>query len=126
VRILSTDTFYEQVDQIELAQQDTPEALDQIENDPDCSFSRKSFPPKGQGAVLRMLSTQTRGFYDIQRTQKGGSAVTYRWDGQRYVADGKDSGDHHVRDEWDWCTGRRYLADHGLPAPAQPSAPSRH
>jgi hypothetical protein len=121
VRILSTDTFYEQVDQIDLAQQDSLEALDQIENDPECSFSHKSFPPKGRGAVLRMLSTQTHGFYDIQRTLKGGPGVTYRWNGQRYVMEGKDPVDHHVRDEWDWCTGRRYLADHGLPTPTSPA-----
>jgi hypothetical protein len=137
VRILTTDAFYEQFDQIELAKQDTEEAMNQIENDPECSFGYKVFPPKGQAAVLRMLSSQTKGFYDIQRTQKGGPTVTYRWDGQRYVTDGKDPIDHHVREEWDWCTGRRYLKDHDLPPPApsktdtKPSAaptlnPSKH
>jgi hypothetical protein len=118
VRILSTDAFYEQLDQVELAMQHTDEASNQLEDDPDCSFSyTKAFPPKGEGAVFRMLSTQTKGFYDIQRTQKGGPTVTFRWDGQRYVMDGKDPIDHHVREEWDWCTGRRSLAGWGLPQP---------
>jgi len=119
VRVLTEDAFYEQFDQIELAKQDTEEAMNQIENDPECSFSyTKAFPPKGQASIFRMLSSQTKGFYDIQRTQKGGPTVTYRWDGQRYVMDGKDPVDHHVREEWDWCTGRRYLKDHDLPPPA--------
>ena len=122
VRILTADAFYEQFDQIELAKQDTQEAVDQIENDPDCSFSYgKTFPPKGRAAVFRMLSSQTKGFYDIQRSQKGGPTVTYRWDGQRYLIDGNDPVDHHVREEWDWCTGRRHLADQGLP----PVAPAK-
>jgi hypothetical protein len=120
VRILTTDAFYEQFDQIE----ETEESMnDSVVNNPECSFSYDgAFPPKGRGAVLRMLSTQTQGFYDIQRTQKGSPGVTYRWNGQRYVMDGKDPIDHHVRGEWDWCTGRRYLADHGLPAPTTPAA----
>jgi hypothetical protein len=125
VRILTTDAFYEQLDQIELAKQDSEEAIDKIEDNPDCSFSyTKAFPPKGQAAVFRMLSSQTKGFYDIQRTQKGGPTVTYRWDGQRYVMDGKDPVDHHVREEWDWCTGSRYLKDNDLPplAPAKTDA----
>jgi hypothetical protein len=138
VRILTTDAFYEQLDQIELAKQDAEEAVEQIEDDPDCWFSyTKAFPPKGQASVFRMLSSQTKGFYDIQRTQKGGPTVTYRWDGQRYVLDGKDPVDHHVREEWDWCTGRRFLEDNDLPPPApsktdpKPSAaptlnPSKH
>jgi hypothetical protein len=138
VRILTTDAFYEQFDQIDLAEQDTEEALNQMVNDPECSFSyEKPFPPKGQGSVFRMLPSQNKGFYDIQRTQKGGPTATFRWDGQRYVMDGKDPIDHHVRDEWDWCTGRRYLKDHDLPLPApskadiKPSAapapnPSKH
>jgi hypothetical protein len=114
VRILTTDAFYEQLDQIELAHQHTDEASNQLEDDPDCSFTyTRAFPPKGEGAVFRMLSTRTKGFYDIQRTQKGGPTVTFRWDGQRYVMDGKDPVDHHVRDEWDWCTGRRSLASWG-------------
>jgi len=119
VRILTTDAFYAQLDQIELAGQNTEEAVEQIEDDPDCWFSyTKAFPPKGQAAVFRMLSSQTMGFYDIQRTQKGAPTVTYRWEGQRYVIDGKDPVDHHVREEWDWCTGRRYLKDQDLPPPA--------
>jgi hypothetical protein len=140
VRVLGTDTFYEQVDQIELAKQDSEEAINEIINDPDCSFSEKVFPPKGQAAVFRMLPTQTQGFYDIQSTQKGRAPLTYRWNGQRYVMDGKDAVDHHVREEWDGCTGRRFLADHGLPAPppgkpdkpeakapaASGSSPSKH
>jgi hypothetical protein len=119
VRILTTDAFYEQVDQID----ETEEAVnDLVVNNPECSFSYDgAFPPKGRGAVLRMLSTQTHGFYDIQRTLKGGPGVTYRWNGQRYVMEGKDPVDHHVREEWDWCTGRRYLADHGLPTPTSPA-----
>ena len=122
VRILTTDAFYEQFDQIELSYQDTDEAVGQIVNNPDCSFSYvKSFPPKGEGAVFHMLPTQTQGFYDIQRTQKGEPTVTYRWNGQRYVMEGKDPVDHHVREEWDWCTGRRYLEDHRLP----PVAPAK-
>lgn len=116
VRILSADTFYEQFDQIELAKQDTEEALFQIENNPDCSFSDEVFPPKGQAAVFRLLSSQSKGFYDIQRTRTGAPAATFRWDGQRYVMDGKDPLDHHVREEWDVCTGRRSLDYHKLPS----------
>lgn len=123
VRILTADAFYEQLDQIELAEQETEEALDQIVNNPECSFSYEApFPPKGRAAVFRMLSSQAKGFYDIQRTQKGGPTVNFRWDGQRYVMEGKDPIDHHVREEWDWCTGRRYLKDHGLPMPEPPKA----
>jgi hypothetical protein len=135
VRILTTDTFYEQFDQIELAKQDTEEALNQIEDDPDCSYKDKVFPPKGRVAVFRLLASQSKGFYDIQRTRKGAPAATFRWDGQRYLMDGKDPVDHHVREEWDSCTGRRYLDYHGLPAPmpakvdraeAKPAAPAGH
>jgi hypothetical protein len=38
--------------------------------------------------------------------------------------DGKDPVDHHVREEWDWCTGSRYLKDNDLPplAPAKTDA----
>lgn len=121
VRILETDAFYEQLDQIELARQDTQEALDQLIDDPDCSFSYSGpFPPKGRAAVFRMLPSKTLGFYDIQRTQKGGPTVVFRWNGQRYLMEGKDPVDHHVREEWDWCTGRRYLERYRLPPPAAP------
>ena len=115
VRILTTDAFYEQVDWVKPADGDA----DESEEDPECYFSySEPFPPKGQAAVFRMLSGQTKGFYDIQRTQKGGPAVTYRWDGQRYLMDGKDPIDHHVREDWDWCSGPRYLKDNDLPPPA--------
>jgi hypothetical protein len=118
VRILTSDAFYEQLDQVALSQQDTEEAMNQLVDDPACSFDHgKPFPPKGQAAVFRMLPTQTKGFYDIQRTQRGGLGTTYRWDGQRYVMDGKDPVDHHVREEWAACSGRRYLDYHGLPLP---------
>ena len=134
VRILATDAFYEQLDQVELSKQDTEEAMNQLVDDPDCSFSYdKAFPPKGRGAVFRMLPSKSQGFYDIQRTRKGAPAATFRWDGQWYVMDGQDPLDHHVREEWDSCTGRRYLDYHGLPAPtpakadkaqAKPAAPA--
>jgi hypothetical protein len=122
VRILETDAFYEQLDQIELARQDTEEAMNQLVDAPDCSFDYdKPFPPKGRAAVFRMLPSKTLGFYDIQRTQKGGPTVVFRWNGQRYLMEGKDPVDHHVREEWDWCTGRRYLERYRLPPPAAPA-----
>jgi hypothetical protein len=62
-----------------------------------------------------MLESQTQGFYDIQRSRKGGPTVTYRWSGRGYVMDGTDRADRRAREEWDWCGGRRYLADHGFP-----------
>lgn len=122
VRILEADAFYEQLDQIELARQDTEEAMNQLVDAPNCSFDYdKPFPPKGRAAVFRMLPSKTQGFYDIQRTQKGGPTVVFRWNGQRYVMEGKDPVDHHVREEWDWCTGRRYLERYRLPPPAAPA-----
>lgn len=125
VRILTTDTFYEQLDQVELAKQDTEDAMNQLIDNPDCSFDDgKPFPPKGQAAVFRMLASKNQGLYDIQRTQKGAPTTVYRWDGQRYVREGKEPVDHHVRDAWDACTGRRHLDYYGLPspAPAKPEA----
>ena len=125
VPILTTDAFYEQsyqVEPVKAEQEDSQETVASIPSNPRCSFgSKQATPPTGRGAVFRMLASQTQGFYDIQRTQKGGPTVTYRWNGQRqrYVMDGKDPVDHLVREEWDWCTGRRYLADHGFPPPAQ-------
>jgi hypothetical protein len=121
VPILMTDAFYEQSYQVGPAKEDSPETVADSPNNPRCSFGSKQIvSSKGQGAVFRMLSSQTQGFYDIQRTQKGGATVTYRWNGQRYAMDSKDPVDHRAREEWDWCTGRRYLADHGFPPPAPP------
>jgi len=96
VRILAADAFYQQ--------NDIDSENDQaVGYDPECSFSEgRPFPPKGRGAVFRMLPTQTNGFYDIQRTLKGGPTVTFRWDGQRYGMEGKDPVDHRMREEWDW------------------------
>lgn len=57
----------------------TTEALEKLVDDPDCSFSYTGpFPPKGEGAVFHMLPSQTKGFYDLQRTEKYGPTVTYR------------------------------------------------
>jgi hypothetical protein len=123
VPILTTDAFYEQsyeLEPVKAAEEDSHETVASIPSNPRCSFGSKQVtPPKGRGAVFHMLSSQTQGFYDIQRTHTGGPNVTYRWNGQRqrYVMDGKDPVDHLVREEWDWCTGRRYLADHGFPPP---------
>ena len=126
VRILTTDAFYQQFEQIERAKSDSHETAASIASDPRCSFRyTEAFPPKGQGAAFRMLSSQTQGFYDIKRTQKGGPTVTYSWNGQRYAMDGNDPIDHHVRQEWDWCTGSRYLADHGF-LPSAPAKTDKH
>jgi hypothetical protein len=111
VRILTTDSFYEQFDQIDLAKEDSWEAQTQVVNDPLCSYGGKVFPPKGQSAVFHMLPTQTNGYYDLQRSKKGWPTTTFRWNGHTYALDGKDPIDHHVREEWDWCTGRRELAE---------------
>jgi hypothetical protein len=97
VRILTADAFYKQCG----------EGEDDCEYyDPECFAEDAPFPPKGRGATFRMLPTQTNGFYDLQRTLKGGPTVTFRWDGQRYEMEGKDPTDHGMREKSDfWLAG---------------------
>ena len=122
VRILTTDVFYEQFDQIDLANKEvrTDDEEDQMVKDPDCSCDKRC-PPKARTATLRMLPTATNGFYDIERSLKGAPKTVFRWNGKAYAPDHPDTTDHHVREEWDWCTGRRSLADR--PRPSTPPSP---
>jgi hypothetical protein len=121
VRILSTDAFYQQREEPKPGTDAPDKIAAQVPDDVRCAFRYTgSFPPKGKSAVFRMLSRQTQGFYDIERSL-GPVAVTYRWNGQCYVMDGKDPASHQMRDASDWCKGRLYLADHGF-LPAAPSS----
>ena len=122
VRILTADVFYAQVDEDNPAEEGT-RIDDSVGDDRGltCSAFGKVFPPKGQSAVFRMLPTQTNGFYDIARTLKGMPQLIFRWNGTRYVLDGKDPVNHRLRDERGEC--KDSLGEwHDKPRPAGESS----
>ena len=103
VRVLTVEMFYRECE-------GTLETTEEFYPCRDACYDYDApFPPKDGATLLRMLPTKTNGFYDIQRTGKYSPTLTFRWNGERYLMDGKDPVDHKVRDEWHPCTGRRAL-----------------